>query len=237
MQTIDGAWIELEVGDGTPMRAWLARPEDRAKAPGLIVFQEAYGVNGHIQEVCEKFAAEGFVALAPEIFHRTAPGREFPYSDFPAVKEHMTAMTLEGIEADVRAVAAWFNRDKQAGGNALGAVGYCMGGRMAYLANTMVPLACAASYYGGQMHTFADRAPKLHGPQLLIWGGLDMAITWEQRPLLIDALKEAGKPFIDMVISDARHGFNCDMRPDVYSGAAARQAKALTLAFLREHLG
>ena len=237
MQTIDGAWIELEVGDGTPMRAWLARPEGRAKAPGLMVFQEAYGVNGHIQEVCEKFAAEGFVAVAPEIFHRTAPGREFPYSDFPAVKEHMAAMTLEGIEADVRAVAAWFDGDRQAGGNALGAVGYCMGGRMAYLANTLVPLACSASYYGGQLHTFADRAPKLHGPQLLIWGGLDMAITWEQRPVLLDALKEAKKPFIDMVISDARHGFNCDMRPDAYSGAAARQARSLTLAFLREHLG
>ncbi|HXC18109.1 MAG TPA: dienelactone hydrolase family protein [Holophagaceae bacterium] len=237
MQTIDGAWTELEVGDGTRMRAWLARPEGRAKAPGLMVFQEAYGVNGHIQEVCEKFAAEGFVALAPEIFHRTAPGREFPYTDFPVVKEHMAAMTLESIEADVRAVAAWFDRDKQAGGNALGAVGYCMGGRMAYLANTMVPLACAASYYGGQLHTFADRAPKLNGPQLLIWGGLDMTITWEQRPLLIDALKEAKKPFIDMIISDARHGFACDMRPDVYSGAATRQARSLTLAFLREHLG
>jgi carboxymethylenebutenolidase len=237
MQTIDGAWIELEVGDGARMRAWLARPEGRAKAPGLVVFQEAYGVNGHIREVCEKFAAEGFVALAPEIFHRTAPGREFPYTDFSTAKEHMAAMSLEGIEADVRATAAWFDRDKQAGGNALGAVGYCMGGRMAYLANTMAPLACAVSYYGGQLHAFADRAQKLHGPQLLIWGGLDAAITWEQRPVLLDALKEANKPFIDMVISDARHAFNCDARPDAYSGAAARQARALTLAFLREHLG
>lgn len=237
MQSIDGAWIELEVKDGTRMRAWLARPEGPAKAPGLIVYQEAFGVNGHIQEVCEKFAAEGFVALAPEIYHRTAPGRVFAYDDMPAVRAQMGLMTLESIEADARAAAAWFAQDKQAGGAALGAVGYCMGGRMAYLANTMVPLACAASYYGGQMHAFADRAPKLHGPQLLIWGGLDMAITWEQRPLLLNALKDAKKPFIDMVISDARHGFNCDMRPDVYSGAAARQARALTLAFLHEHLG
>ena len=237
MQSIDGAWIELEVADGTRMRAWLARPEDRAKAPGLIVYQEAFGVNEHIRELCEKFAAEGFVALAPEIYHRTAAGMEFAYTDYPTVKEHMAQMTLESIEADARAVAAWFDRDKQAGGNALGAIGYCMGGRMAYLANTMLPLACAASYYGGQMHAYADRAPKLHGPQLLIWGGLDAAITWEQRPLLIEALNEAKKPFIDMVISDAHHGFSCDMRPAVYSGAATRQARGLALAFLHEHLG
>lgn len=236
MQTIDGAWIDLAVGDGTRMRAWLARPEGLSKAPGLLVFQEAFGVNEHIRETCEKFAAEGFVALAPELYHRTGPGREVPYADFPATKEHMSAMTLEGIEADMCAAADWFGRDRQAGGQALGAVGYCMGGRMAYLANTMLPLACSASYYGGQLHTFLDRVPKLHGAHLLIWAGLDRAITWEQRPLLIEALKEAKKPFIDMVISDARHGFNCDMRLEAYSSAAARQARALTLAFLREHL-
>ncbi|HEU4951088.1 MAG TPA: dienelactone hydrolase family protein [Holophagaceae bacterium] len=237
MQMPDGSWIELEVADGTRMRAWLARPEGRAKAPGLLVFQEAFGVNEHIQELCEKFAAEGFVALAPELYHRTAPGRTFPYDDMPAVKAQMGLMTLETIEADVKACGAWFAQDRQAGGNGLGAIGYCMGGRMAYLANTMLPLACAASYYGGMMHTFADRAPKLSGPHLFCWGGLDATLTWEQRPVLVEALRAAKKPFLELVISDAHHGFNCDMRPQVYSGAAARQARALTLAFLHEHLG
>lgn len=237
MQSIDGAWIELKVGDGTRMRAWLARPEGRAKAPGLLVFQEVFGVNGHIQELCEKFAAEGFVALAPEVFHRTAPGQAFAYGDYPSARPHKDAMTLEGLEADAKACAAWFDQDRQAGGNALGAIGYCMGGRLAFLANTMLPLACAASYYGGDMHRHLDRVPKLHGPQLLCWGGLDEAITWEQRPQVIEALRAAKKPFLDFVLSDAHHGFNCDMRPAVYSGAAARQARALTLAFLREHLG
>ena len=237
MQMPDGSWIELEVADGTRMRAWLARPEGRAKAPGLIVFQEVFGVNGHIQELCEKFAAEGFVALAPEVYHRSAPGQTFAYTDYPSARPHKDAMTLEGLEADAKACAAWFSQDRQAGGNALGAIGYCMGGRLAYLANTMLPLACAASYYGGDMHRFLDRAPKASGPQLLCWGGLDEAVTWEQRPLLIEALRAAKKPFLDFVISDARHGFNCDMRPEVYSGAAARQARGLTMAFLHEHLG
>lgn len=237
MHMPDGSWIELEVADGTRMRAWLARPEGRAKAPGLLVFQEVFGVNGHIQEVCEKFAAEGFVALAPELYHRTAPGQTFGYDDFTGARAHMAQMTLEGLEADAKAAAAWFRQDAQAGAGALGAIGYCMGGRMAYLANAALPLACAVSYYGGQMQNHLDRAPRLSGPHLFCWGGLDQAITWEQRPLVIEALKDAKKPFLDFVISDAHHGFNCDLRPEVYSGAAARQARSLTLAFLHEHLG
>ncbi len=237
MQTPDGAWIELKAPDGTRPRAWLARPEGRAKAPGLIVYQEVFGVNGHIQEVCERFAAEGFVALAPEVYHRTAPGRVFAYDDYASAKEHKLALTLAGLEADAQACAAWFDRDAQTEGMALGAIGYCMGGRLAFLANTALPLACAVSYYGGDIHTHQDLIPRLHGPQLFCWGGLDEAITWQQRPLVIEAMRAAKKPFVDLVLSNAHHGFNCDLRPAVYSGAAARQARGLTLAFLHEHLG
>ncbi len=237
MRISDGAWIELEVNDGTRMRAWLARPEGRAKAPGLIVYQEVFGLNDHIREVCEKFAAEGFVALAPEVYHRSAPGIAFPYDDYPSAKAQKLKLTLDGLEADARACAAWFNRDAQTEGMALGAIGYCMGGRLAFLANACLPLACAASYYGGDIHTHLDLVPSLSGPHLFCWGGLDQAITWEQRPLVMDAMKDAKKPFLDLVISGAHHGFNCDLRPAVYSGAAARQARSLTLAFLHEHLG
>ena len=237
MHMPDGAWIELEVADGTRMRAWLARPEGRAKAPGLIVYQEVFGVNEHIQEVCEKFAAEGFTALAPEVYHRTAPGKTFAYDDYASAKPHKEALTLAGLEADAKAAAGWFSQDRQTAGNALGAIGYCMGGRLAFLANTMLPLACAASYYGGDIHLHLDRVPKLSGPQLLCNGGLDPAVTWEQRPKVVEAMREAKKPFVDFVISDAHHGFNCDLRPAVYSGAAARQARGLALAFLHEHLG
>lgn len=237
MQTLDGSWIELEVPDGTRMRAWLARPEGRAKAPGLIVYQEIFGVNEHIQEVCERFAAEGFVALAPEIFHRTAPGRTFAYDDFPNAREHKNALTLAGIEADAKAAAAWFDRDSMTSGASLGAIGYCMGGRLAFLANTTLPLSCSVSYYGGDIHTHLDRVPTLHGPHLFCWGGLDTTITWEQRPLVIEAMKESKMPFLDLVISEAKHGFACDMRPSAYSGAATRQARGLTLAFLHEYMG
>ncbi len=230
-------WIELKVADGTVMRVFTARPLGPDRAPGLIVFQEIFGVNGHIREVVERFAREGFVVAAPELFHRTAPGFDSPYGDVAPGRAEAAQMTLGGLEADCKALAGWFNADRQASGLALGAVGYCMGGRISFLANTMLPLACAISYYGGTIPNHLDRVPKLAGPQLFFWGGLDTAITWEQRPQVIEALKAAGKPFIEMVVSDAHHGFNCDRRPQHFSPEASRLAMTTALAFLHEHLG
>lgn len=237
MHDTQSQWIDLKVSDGSVMRAFTARPEGVDRAPGLFVFQEIFGVNGHIQEVCERYAREGYVAVAPELFHRTAPGFDAPYGDVAPGRAEAAQMTLEGLEADFKAVAGWFDADRQASGLALGAVGYCMGGRISFLANTVLPLACAISYYGGTIPNHLDRVSRLHAPHLFFWGGLDTAITWEQRPQLIDAMKAAGKPFIDVVFSGAHHGFNCDRRPEHFSPEASRQAMTLALGFLREHLG
>ena len=99
--------VELRVGDGTKMGTYVARPEGEARG-GVLVFQEAFGVNHHIRNVTERFAAEGYVAIAPELFHRTVPaGFEGSYSDFPAVMPHVKAVTPEGAEADIRAAYDW----------------------------------------------------------------------------------------------------------------------------------
>src|SRR5580658_11314739 len=90
---ISGEYVQLSVNDGTTMRAWVARPKEKGENPGLLVFQEAFGVNAHIRDVAGRFAREGFVAIAPELFHRTAPpGFEGRYDDFPGVMPHMTAL-------------------------------------------------------------------------------------------------------------------------------------------------
>src|ERR1700678_2500996 len=99
--------VEMSVGDGTKMQAYVARPEKSAQG-GLLVFQEAFGVNHHIRDVSERFAAEGYVAIAPQLFHRTAPaGFEGSYTDFPAVMPHFQAVTTETAEADVRSAYKW----------------------------------------------------------------------------------------------------------------------------------
>ena len=222
----------LQVSDGTEMDLFAARP-GRAGAPGLLVFQEAFGVNGHIQGLCEAFAREGWLAAAPEIYHRTAPGEIFAYDDIASARPHMQAMTDGGIRADQQAAFDWLRGQ---GCPTVGAIGYCMGGRMAFLANANLPVAAAVSYYGGGIQTYGAQVPFLHGPMLLIWGGKDAHVTREHARAVEDLLISTGKPFISTTFSEADHGFNCDERAS-HHPESARQARALALAFLRAHLG
>ena len=224
----------IRVDDGTEMNVFTAAPHGSGKFPGILVFQEAFGVNGHIRDVAERFAKLGYVAAAPELFHRTAPGFEGRYDDFDSVRKHMSALTNEGLEADARAAFEMLRGDAACNGRIV-SVGFCMGGRVSYLANAILPLAAAVSYYGGGIApALLDRAPSQHGPILLHWGGLDKHIGEEQRAAVRGALTNASKPFIDILFSFADHGFNCDQRAS-YNPEAARDAWALTTSFLGAH--
>jgi hypothetical protein len=99
-------YVTLSVSDGTSMRAYVAHPAGKPRA-GLLVFQEAFGVNAHIRDVTERFAGEGYLSISPELFHRTAPGLEAGYTDFPAVMPHMQALTDAGLAADIEAAYQW----------------------------------------------------------------------------------------------------------------------------------
>src|SRR4026209_223004 len=103
-------WIDLSVDDGTSMRAWVTRPEGPLPSRGLLVFQEAFGVNSHIRDVATRFAESGFVAIAPELFHRTAPGFDCRYDEFPKAMEQLQKLTVEGLDADVRAAFGCLDR-------------------------------------------------------------------------------------------------------------------------------
>jgi hypothetical protein len=101
--------VTLQVNDGSAMAAYVARPQNEGenRHPGIIVLQEAFGVNSHIRSVADRLAGQGYVAIAPELFHRTAPGFEGDYKDFASVKPHVQAVTTETAEADVRAAFDW----------------------------------------------------------------------------------------------------------------------------------
>ena len=222
-------WVELSVADGTTMLAWVARPDGQTPKRGLLVFQEAFGVNAHIRDVAERFAGAGYLAIAPELFHRTAPGFEGSYTDFPGAVAHLQRITEQGLDADVRASYGWL---ENAGvGSNCAAIGYCLGGRVAFVANSGVPLKAAVSYYGGNIPPLIGRAPRLSGPMMFFWGGLDHHITEEQRNAVISGVTHAGKPFVNVLISYADHGFFCDARAS-YHRDAAGQSWALTHAFL-----
>lgn len=226
--------IELKVPGSSPMAAYAARPASGGPRPGLILFQEAFGVNSHIRNVTERFAAQGYVAIAPELFHRTAPaGFEGNYNEFASVAPHYQAVTNEGAQADTQAAYDWLHSNPHVIADQISCVGFCMGGRIAFLANSVLPLRGAVSFYGGGIAPgLLDRAAELHGPALLIWGGLDKNIKPEHRKAVADALSAAGKVYVNVEFSNANHGFFCDER-SAYQPDAARQSWALTLEFLR----
>ncbi len=237
MPYLDCKYIDISSADGSAMRAYAARPVGSGAPPVLLVFQEAFGVNAHIRQVAERFAGElGCLAIAPELFHRTASGFEGDYNNFAGVMEHVRALTEEGLTADFTGVYNWIRGQESVNSEAVGAVGFCLGGRAAFLCNSVLPLKAAVSYYGGGIAPgLLGRASAMHGPILLFWGGLDQHIGPEQTRAVSDALREAGKKYVAVEFSDAQHGYFCDVRPS-YNPAAASQSWVLTVEFFKAYL-
>jgi len=229
-------YVQVPVSDGSLLDAYTSFPEKgKGPFPGILLFQEAFGVNHHIRSIADRLAAEGYVVIAPELFHRSAPGFEGSYLDFPAVMPHMQALTPDGQEADILASYQWLQNHPALNKDKTGAIGFCMGGRVAMVANSLLPLSASVSYYAGNSASILHQVSGFHGTQLMFWGGLDKHIPSEQIAALVNVLKENGKAYINAEISYADHGFNCDERAS-YQPRAAREAWAMTLAFFMNNL-
>ena len=235
MSNITSEHVEIKVDDGTTMLAWYARPVGQAAKRGILVFPEIFGVNEHIRDVTNRYAAAGFAALSPELFHRTAPPKwECGYTDFPPAMAHMQAVQEPSLESDVKATYAWLKTNSPAG-SSIACVGFCMGGHTSFLANSAVPLTAAVSYYGGNMPSLLHRTSQLSAPMLLLWGELDQHIPAEHRNQVTTAMREAGKEYVNMVFSNADHGFFCDARQS-YEPSAARLSWDTVQSFLNARL-
>lgn len=229
-------YITLQVKGANEMNIYLSKPQEAGVFPALMLFQEAFGVNHHIRNVADRLAKEGYIVVAPELYHRTAPkGFESPYTDFDAIKPHTSVLNNTTLEADIQACYDWLQKQDNVQKDKIGAIGFCMGGRVAYIANSFLPLKAAVSFYGGYLHTITDRAGKLSGPQLFFWGGKDQHIVKEYRDAVINAMNEAGKDYLNVVISYADHGFFCNERA-AYNADAAKEAWGMTKAFLENKL-
>jgi carboxymethylenebutenolidase len=233
--------VNLKVDDGTTMRAHVARPAGTPRA-GLLVFQEIFGINPHIRDIADRFAAEGYLSIAPELFHRSGPGFESGYTDTAQGIGHMQQLTDAGLAADIRAAFDWIQSASPAKKLPTAATGYCMGGRASALAAMTVPLACGISYYGGGIAPspfnpgLLGRLNEVQAPMLFFWGGLDGFIKPEHVKMVTDAMRAANKPFTSLEFSDVDHGFFCDARAS-YNANAASEAWALTLAYLKNYAG
>ncbi|MBC7713729.1 MAG: dienelactone hydrolase family protein, partial [Rhizobacter sp.] len=180
------------------------------------------------------FADEGYLAIAPELFHRTAPpGFTAGYDQFNSVMDHFTAITTQGLIQDSQACFDWL---KENGAESIAVIGHCLGGRVSFVVNSALPVKCAISYYGGRIATMnLDLAADQKSPLLFFWGNLDQHIPNDQIQSINSALTAAKKKFTCVQFSDADHGFFCDERPS-YNPQAARESWAMTLQFLKENM-
>jgi carboxymethylenebutenolidase len=188
-----------------------------------------------MKRLTQDFANDGYLSVSPELYHRTAaPGFTLSYTDFQTqALPHFSAMTPEGMIHDVQGCYDWLKSEDQQ--LPVAAIGYCMGGRVAYIANSSVNLSCAISYYGGRIvPAHLDLAEKQKSPILFIWGGLDKGIPTEQIQSLNKAMTAAQKNFICLEFSKADHGFSCDERPS-FNKIATEQAHAITSQFLNDY--
>ena len=230
----EGSWVTIPVEGAPEMRMFVVRPSGTPPHRAIIVMQEAFGVNSHIRDVTTRFAREGFLAVAPELFHRTGTGVEGRYDAFAAMQPHFGALTTDGILADAKAAYRWVVSQPDVDAARVASTGYCLGGRASFLANSSLPLAAGVSYYAGGMPSVLDRVEMVHGPHTFFWGGRDKHITAEQKQAVVDTFTRAGKTFTNVEFSQADHGFFCDQR-SAYEPNAAREAWALTLAFLGDY--
>jgi carboxymethylenebutenolidase len=219
-----GEFIELTTSDGHKLAAWRAAPQDKPRAAVLVV-QEIFGVNSHIREVAGRFAAQGYLAIAPALFDRYERGFETGYGDDDRARARSLMAKLDWDLALLDLGAA---RQSAAAAGKVGAVGYCWGGSVAWLAAARLPIQAAASYYGGQIAQFKDEAPRC--PTILHFGKQDDHI-----PLSAVEAIGAAQPQVPIYLYDAGHGFSCDQRAS-FNETAHTLAWQRTLAFFTDTL-
>ncbi|HLF59424.1 MAG TPA: dienelactone hydrolase family protein [Alphaproteobacteria bacterium] len=220
-----GATVRLTAADGHEFAAYRAAPSGPRRG-GIVVLQEIFGVNAHIRAEADKFATEGYEAVAPALFDRVERDVELGYTQEATAKGRALRTSL-GFDAPMRDISAAMAALRPAG--KVGVVGYCWGASLAWLAACRLDADCAICYYGAQIREFAGESPRC--PVALHFGEKDPLIP----PEAVAAIRGA-HPGIPVFTYPAGHGFNCDMRAD-YDAESAALAFARTRAFLRKYVG
>jgi carboxymethylenebutenolidase len=227
-------WIDL-LGNAAAgsFSGYLALPP-AGEGPGLVLFQEIFGVNAHIRAVAEQYALDGFVVLAPDMFWRQTPRVDLGYvgADRDQAMGHMRDCQVDEVMTDISAAAQALKAMAAVKGG-VGALGYCMGGRFAYLAAAQGVVSAAVSYYGGGIQNVLDLSSRVRCPMQFHYAGIDEAIP----PTAVAAVQDAfaGKPAEFHLYEGAHHGFNCWAR-GAYHAPSAAKAHARTLGFLADAL-
>ncbi len=237
---VAGSSVQLDTSDGK-MAAYMAQPIGGGSYPGVVVIQEAFGVNDHIKKVTERIAAEGYVAIAPDIYHREAE-RVISYAEMPkAIAALQRVVDAKAME-DVGSAIAHLKSQSNVKAGSIGVTGFCMGGRLTYLtaAHHADDVKCAVPYYGGGIPmgnpSPLSRTKEIKCPLYLFFGAKDQLIPKEHVDQIKAELTANKVPFQMEVYPDAGHGFFCDDRSMSYNEGAAKDAWEKTKAFLAQSL-
>jgi len=228
IKPVNTSWIDIAPG----FAGYLALPP-AGRGPGLLLWQEIFGVNAHIQAVAEQYALDGFVVLAPDTFWRQAPRVELGYegADRQQAMALMQGYAGPDALADIGAAFAALRARPETAGARLGSFGYCMGGRLAYLTAATTAVDAAVAFYGGGIHNQLDRAAAITCPMQFHYAGLDDHIP----PEAVQRVREALPAAEVHVYPGAMHGFNCWARASYHAPSAAL-AHGRALSFLAQQL-
>jgi len=233
MSPVTTQWIDIDSPDGQ-FGGYLALPP-AGSGPALLLVQEIFGVNPHIRGVAEQYALAGFVVLAPDLFWREAPRVELGYEgvDQKRAYELMNTVNPARVANDLKATVAALRARPEVAGRKLGAIGYCMGGRLTYAAGAIAGIDAGVAYYGGGIQNQLELAPQVACPMQFHYGAQDDHIPASA----VDAVRQAfeGKPAEIFVYPGAGHGFNCWAR-SAYHPASAALAHGRSLQFLAQQL-
>ena len=222
-----GQRLTLTADDGHSLGAYRADASGPARG-GIVVLQEIFGVNIHIRDICDGFAADGFTCIAPALYDRSShKDCELGYEaeDMAAGRKLREEFSWDDTVRDVAAAVAVLAGE----GLGVGSVGYCWGGTISFLAGVRLEVSAAVVYYGGQIIPYRDEEARC--PMLMHFGEHDAGI-----PLSDVERIRAAQPDAAVHIYDAGHGFNCDRRGS-YDEAAAKLARQRTIDFFGTHLG
>jgi carboxymethylenebutenolidase len=220
-----GEIVRLHAKDGHTFDAYAAQPGVPTTA-GLVIVQEIFGVNAHIRGVAERYAEDGFVTIAPALFDRIEPGVELgdEGEDRQRAMALLQKFNIETAVDDIAAAVEWL----RGFGVKVGVVGYCLGGTLAWLSATRLPIDAAVGYYGGQIAKYVGERPKV--PIILHFGEQDQHIPQSEIDVIAKNHHE-----VPIYTYPAGHAFNRDHSAG-YDASSAARARERTLEFLREHL-
>jgi carboxymethylenebutenolidase len=230
---VTASWTPID-GSAGRFDAYLALPP-AGRGPGLLLLQEIFGVNEHIRALAEQYAMDGFVVLAPDVFWQQQPRLDIGYSADDIQRGRALAMAADraALQRDLADSVQALRARPEVQGRGIGAIGYCMGGRLAYVAAATAGVDAAVAYYGGGIQDMLDLAPRIQCPMQFHYGALDANIPLSAVDQVRSAM--AGKPAEVWVYDAADHGFNCWARRS-YHAASAALAHGRTLQFLAERL-